>query len=209
MDVVMLRTSAGPRLGLEDYSPLILGDLSILHGVQPQAPRDPGRDAPGPAGGSPRPGGSRFAWAAVARLSCAGPVPGGVAQLARALRSHRRGRGFDSHHLHLEQYLTHDPAPQGRASFCRAAGRAARPELVVACPRARSSHGVVGPRRSAPRSKRYRARPTGPSPRVIRVIPAVLCPAHLSHSAGEPGRPPQACTNSDRRRSRTGRPTFR
>ncbi len=25
---------------------------------------------------------------------------GGVAQLARALRSHRRGRGFDSHHLH-------------------------------------------------------------------------------------------------------------
>src|SRR5690606_38857915 len=26
--------------------------------------------------------------------------PGGVAQLARALRSHRRGRGFESHHLH-------------------------------------------------------------------------------------------------------------
>ncbi len=39
--------------------------------------------------------------------------PGGVAQLARALRSHRRGRGFDSHHLHQGRPTSESPATRG------------------------------------------------------------------------------------------------
>ena len=38
-------------------------------------------------------------WGCIPSASLQEPI-GGVAQLARALRSHRRGRGFESHHLH-------------------------------------------------------------------------------------------------------------
>ena len=207
MDVVMQTTSAGPRLGLEDYSPLIPRDLSILPGVQPQAP-PVHRARAGPDGGrviSVRVGG-------VARLTCAGPVPGGVAQLARALRSHRRGRGFESHHLHWRELagllvrLACGPSLRGR-SGPRGRWRS------QACRHVRSGPRRVPGARSSGRPAGFRGAGTGRARRGRRGG----CPGPGARTRGGPAARPRRgrrnasscsarrCSPTDcRKRSQTG-----